>query len=83
MLAPVLSAEERQALLTVRRLVGVTSKSCSQWQEYIVQIALLDRLLRGVHQGMTRAHANLRAAEARRDTVLAWVSAWRDAKGQD
>jgi hypothetical protein len=44
---PVLSTEERGTLVAIRRLVAVTAKSCSQQQEYIVQMALLDRLLAG------------------------------------
>jgi hypothetical protein len=44
---PVLSTEERGTLVTIRRLVAATAKSCSQQQECIAQIALLDRLLGG------------------------------------
>lgn len=45
--AAVLSSEDRGALLALRRLVVATAKSCSQKQEYFVQIALLDRWLGG------------------------------------
>lgn len=43
--APVLSAEERAALLAVRRLVVATAKACSDQKSYVPQIAVIDRLL--------------------------------------